>query len=184
MSVIAPQAIPTLETERLTLRGPVMADFEPFAAMWADDAVIRHILPEPRPREVCWGKLLEMCGHWQLMGFGYWIVEARADGRFIGQVGFGDFKRPINPPLGSRPEAGWVLRAAEHGRGFGKEAVTCAIGWADRHLDAEETVCIFDPAHAASIRLAEKVGYRLQGMADFAGQETQVMVRRRVLGFS
>jgi hypothetical protein len=32
-------------------------------------------------------------GHWALMGFGYWVIEEKATGEFVGDVGFADFKR-------------------------------------------------------------------------------------------
>jgi RimJ/RimL family protein N-acetyltransferase len=48
--------------------------------------------------------LLRYVGHWSLLGFGYWILEERATGEFVGEVGFSDYKRDVEPALGAVPE--------------------------------------------------------------------------------
>ena len=47
---------PTLTTERLILRAPVVADWEAYAAMWEDPHVVAFIGGAPRPRDVSWPK--------------------------------------------------------------------------------------------------------------------------------
>lgn len=172
-------AAPLLETERLILRDHRASDFAQSAAMWADMDVVRHIGGAPSTAEASWTRLLRYAGHWALLGFGYWVVEAKADGRFVGEVGFADYRREIEPPLGARPEAGWVLKSSEHGVGFATEAVARIVRWADEALAADETVCIFDPAHDASIAVARKVGYGREGVARYRGEPTLVMARPR-----
>lgn len=172
-------AIPRLETDRLLLRGHRRDDHAESAAMWADPQVVRHISGTPFSPEESWSRLLRYAGHWALQGFGYWVVEARDDGRFIGEVGLSDFKRDIRPPLDGRPEAGWVLKTAEHGHGFATEAVTRILAWADERLASPETVCIVDPEHAASIAVARKVGFRDEAMGSYEGQPTLIMSRPR-----
>jgi len=173
--------VPLLETDRLILRAHRLDDFDDSAAMWADPAVVRHISGTPSTRAASWTRLLRYAGFWTFLGFGYWAVEAKADGRFVREVGFGDFKRPMTPSLNGCPEAGWVLKSAEHGQGFATEAVSAMIGWADRCLDVPATVAIFDPLHNASISVARKIGYQRDRIADFAGQPTLVMRRPRTM---
>jgi GNAT superfamily N-acetyltransferase len=55
--------------------------------------------------------------------------QDRETGRFVGEVGFADFRRAITPALGDRPEAGWILSPSAHGRGFAREAMDAALGW-------------------------------------------------------
>ena len=50
-----------------------------------------------------------MAGCGALLGFGYWLVEERATGAFVGEVGLADFRRELEPGFGDAPEAGWVL---------------------------------------------------------------------------
>lgn len=168
---------PRLETDRLILRAHRETDFPDSAAMWADPNVVRYINAAPSTEEDSWARFLRYRGHWALVGYGYWVVEARADARFVGEVGFADYKRDMDPPLGGVPEAGWVLRHAEAGQGFATEAARCLVEWSDRILHAPKTTCIFDPEHAASIAVARKVGYGGDSHAVYRGGPTLVLAR-------
>ncbi len=168
---------PDLETDRLILRAHTREDFEDCAAMWADPAVVRHISNSPSTLEQCWSRLLRYAGHWALLGFGYWVVQSKDDGRYIGEVGFADYKRDISPSLAGRPEAGWVLKADEHGHGFASEAVARIHQWADINLRVPETVCIVNPEHAASINVAFKAGYAKDTIGRYQNNPTLIMVR-------
>jgi RimJ/RimL family protein N-acetyltransferase len=155
-----PSAVPAIDTARLTLRGHGLEDFEDSAAMWADAEVTRHIGGKPFTREESWTRLLRYAGHWGLLGYGYWVVRETASGRFVGEVGFADYRREIEPSLDGAPEAGWVLAPWAHGQGFAREAVEAALAWGATHLRSGRSVCIIAPDNLASIRLAERCGYR------------------------
>jgi RimJ/RimL family protein N-acetyltransferase len=62
-----------------------------------------------------------------LLGFGYWVIEDKATGRFVGEVGFADYKRDMESPVKEAPEIGWVLAADAHGSGYATEAARAAI---------------------------------------------------------
>lgn len=173
---------PILETERLVLRGHRIDDFPASAAMWADPRVVARISGAPSTREQSWSRLLRYAGHWRLLGFGYWAVESRIDGAFLGEVGLADYHRDTDPDLAGRPEAGWVFAAAAHGRGYATEAVTRMLAWADARLDAPVTAALFDPAHAASIRVARKAGYGGDVMGRYGDKAAMFMERARRTG--
>src|ERR1700744_1056778 len=107
-------AAPMLMTDRLRLRAHTVADFESSAAVWGDSEVTRFIGGRPFTAEESWTRLLRCAGHWALMGFGYWAVEERATGKFIGEAGFMDFRRDIEPPVVDIPEAGWAFAPEAH----------------------------------------------------------------------
>ncbi|MEO1458185.1 MAG: GNAT family N-acetyltransferase [Pseudomonadota bacterium] len=169
---------PRLQTERLNLRAHRLDDFAESAAMWADPAVVRHISGVPSTEEAAWTRFLRYRGHWAHLGFGYWLVETRAEGAFVGEVGLAEYRRAIEPPLAA-PEAGWVLRTAAHGQGFATEAMRAVFAWADAQLSAEQTVAIFDPAHTASIHVATKLGFAAGPTRLYNARETLVMTRLR-----
>src|ERR1700760_1975625 len=98
--------IPIVETERLRLRGHTLSDFTHTRALWSDAAVVQHLGAKPHTREECWARLLRYAGHWPLLGFGYWLVEEKETGEFVGEVGFADFQRDMQPALGGVPELG------------------------------------------------------------------------------
>ena len=169
--------VPVIETARLRLRGHRMEDFGDCAAMWDDPAVTRHIGGRPFSREEVWSKILRYAGLWALLGFGYWAIEEKTSGRFAGEVGFADFKREIEPSFAGAPEIGWALAPWAHGRGFATEAVGAAVAWRDGHFGSMQTVCLIDPDNAASIRVAEKCGYREFERTKYKNQPT-ILFRR------
>lgn len=169
--------LPILETERLKLRRHRMEDFEPSAAMWADPGVTRYIGGQPLTEEESWARFLRYAGHWALMGFGYWVAEEKVTENFVGEVGFADYKRDLTPSLKGVPEIGWVLASSAHGRGYATEAVRAAVEWGDRNLKAGRTACIIAPANLASVRVAEKCGYRKSQVASYKGHSTMMFVR-------
>ena len=170
-------AIPTLESERLTLQGHRVDDFEECAAMWADLDVTRYIGGRPFSEEEVWSRLLRYIGHWSLLGFGYWLVEERATGRFVGEVGFANYRRDLTPPLDGAPEIGWVLTRSAHGQGYATEVVRAVVAWGDEHFGLIRTACIIHPENTPSIRVAIKCGYREHGTATYKGEATLLFVR-------
>ena len=148
---------PTLITERLTLRGLMMADWEPYAAMWEDPRVVAYIGGAPRPRDVAWPKFGQAAGMWALVGYGNWAVIDRVDGVFLGVAGLSDFKRGI-AELEGYPEAGWAFAAASWGRGIASEVVAAVTGWADA-AGIAETRCMIDHGNIASAKVAARCGY-------------------------
>jgi RimJ/RimL family protein N-acetyltransferase len=161
---------PAIDTDRLTLRGHRAEDLHECAAMWGDPVVTRHVGGRPFSEEEVWSKLLRYVGHWSLLGFGYWVVRDRASGRFVGEVGFADFRRDITPSFDGAPEAGWVLLPWAHGRGLATEAVGAAIAWLETHGGRVRTVCMIDPGNAPSIRVALKCGFREWTRASYKGE--------------
>ncbi len=113
------------------------------------------------------------------MGYGYWAIEHKKTGEFLGEIGFANYRRDMEPSLNDKPEAGWVLASAAHGKGYASEAIECIVSWADNHLEYDSTVCILNPAHQVSIHLANKVGYIENNSATYKGQALHVLERRR-----
>ena len=175
--LLSVEEVPILETERLRLRGHGLDDFADCAAMWADPLVTRFIGGKPLSEEEAWTKFLRYAGHWRMLGFGYWVVVEKASGNFVGEIGFADYKREIEPSLKGMPEIGWVLAAEAHGRGYATEAVRAAVEWGDAHFEGARTACIIAPDNLASIRVAEKCGYRQLQHATYKGRPTLMFVR-------
>jgi RimJ/RimL family protein N-acetyltransferase len=168
--------VPILETQRLRLRGHRVDDFVHSAAMWADPGVARYIGGKPFTEEEAWRKFLQYVGHWALLGFGYWVVEERATGGFVGEVGFADYKRDVEP-LRGLPEIGWVFASQAHGKGYATEAVRAVVAWGDARFGSARTACIIAPENLASIRVAEKCGYHEFQRTTYKGNPTLMFVR-------
>lgn len=174
---VAEALAPRLETERLILRAHKLDDFEDYVAMWGDPEMTRHIGGKPRPRDEAWFAFLRYAGLWAHLGFGYWAVEDRETGRYAGDVGVADFKRPIEPSFGETPEMGWTIAPAFQGRGYASEAGAAVTNWADETLGAPRLVCMIAPENATSFRIAEKLGFSEYARTEFKGSPTVLLER-------
>ena len=173
---------PVLHTARLTLGPHDVADYEASFAMWADPDVVRYIGGTPSTAEEAWGRQLRYAGLWPLVGYGYWRLLETASGRFVGEAGFGDFRRQITPSLIGVPEAGWVLAAWAHGQGLAYEAMSAILAWADGVLASRRTVCMIDPGNTASLTLAARLGYQTFAEARYKGQDARLLERFGISG--
>jgi RimJ/RimL family protein N-acetyltransferase len=169
--------IPVIETERLRMRGHRVADFEECTAMWAAAEVTRYTTGKPQTREEVWARLLRYLGHWNVMGFGYWAIEEKAIGQFVGELGFVDWKREVDPSIEGMAEMGWILAPRTHGRGYATEAARAAIAWSEKNLDGMKVVCMIDPSNAPSLRVAEKIGFREYARTSYKGMPTILFER-------
>ncbi len=171
--------VPVITTDRLVLRAHRRADLDACFAMWGDPEVVRHVGGRPSSREETWWKILRYAGLWPMVGYGYWAIEERATGRFVGDIGFADFARDLDPPLGDKPEIGWALLASAQGRGFATEAGHAALAWIDAERAPARTVALVDPENAVSLRVAAKLGYRETMRAKYRGFDEIVLERAR-----
>jgi len=169
--------VPVIETERLRLRAHCADDHAECLAIWSDPEVTRYIGGRPFTSEEVWKRLLQYVGLWSLLGYGYWAVEEKATGRYIGDIGFADFMRDMEPSLRGMLEFGWVLAPHAHGKGYASEAVAAAVAWGERHFPALHAVCIISPENLPSIRVAEKAGFRRQQDTTYHGSPTIVFRR-------
>jgi RimJ/RimL family protein N-acetyltransferase len=170
-------SVPELETARLRLRGHRSDDYPDCCAMWADAVVTRHIGGRAFTPEEVWARMLRYAGLWALLGYGYWALEEKSSGRFVGELGFADFRRDMDPPL-EAPEVGWALASSVHGRGFATEALTSVLAWGDATLAIKNTVCIITPENIASINVAQKCGFRELRAVQY--KATPVVVYKRL----
>jgi RimJ/RimL family protein N-acetyltransferase len=168
---------PVIETERLRLRPHTADDFAASVAMWSDPIVARYTIGEPAPPSRTWTRILAYRGHWTLLGFGYWAVEEKSTGRFIGELGFAEHKREIQPSIEGTPEIGWALITEATGKGYATEALRAVVAWGDAHFGDAPTACIIRDENHASFRVADKLGYKEHHRFTKDGAGAVVLVR-------
>jgi RimJ/RimL family protein N-acetyltransferase len=151
--------IPTLETERLILRPYRLEDFDTYVEMWADPDVVRFIGGKPFDREASWSRFLRQAGVWHHMGFGFFAIEEKETGLMVGEAGFQDARRIIEPSIEGTLEAGWGLMPTGQGWGYATEAMGAAIAWAETTFPGRRMTCIIDPDNLPSIRVAQRLGF-------------------------
>ena len=152
---------PAFTTERLILRMPAVTDFAAFAAQRADPVVMKYMgKGDLLSEEEAWLKFQSIIGHWQIVGYGSWMIEDKASGAMIGVLGYADKKRPAEHPASGAPEMGWSFAEAVHGKGYASEALKAALVWGRDHFGPARVVCVISDDNAASIRLAERHGFQ------------------------
>src|SRR5215469_7340123 len=161
---------PVLETPRLLLRRHRIEDFPAFRAMLGDPGVTRFLGGRPFSQEDAWNKFVRNAGYWPLLGFGFWVLEEKSTGVFAGEVGLAYFFRELDPPAENLREAGWVLPASAHGKGYATEAVSAALAWSDTRFRDPRTICLIHPENLASLRVAEKCGFREFQRSTYKGE--------------
>ena len=159
--------VPVIETQRLRLRGHRCEDLPHCVTMWSDPIVTRFIGGTPSNEQRTWARLLSYVGHWALMGFGYWVIEERESSRFVGEIGFADFKRDAMPLLRSGPKLGFALAPGSHGKGYATEAVRAVMAWGNEWLPHGRCLCLVDEENSASLRVLEKVGFEVLQRSTF-----------------
>ncbi|HEV2594651.1 MAG TPA: GNAT family N-acetyltransferase [Sphingomicrobium sp.] len=132
-----------------------------------ETAVVQHIGGIPATQADSWARLHRYVGHWALHGFGYWVVRERSTKRFVGEVGWANFRRGLGPQFDSGAECGWALAPWAFGQGFALEAVSAAIDWAAEHLEVRRAVCMIHPDNMKSARIARKVAFEEFDRASF-----------------
>lgn len=176
------ETAPPIETDRLILRGFERADFDAIYGLSSDPDITQYMGGPIESRSRVWEKFLRSPAMWALLGYGMWIVQRRADGVILGQIGYADFMRDINPPLADVPEMAWMLGRASRGPdgrglGFGSEALDAVLGWGDINLGYDSYQCIISPDNIASIALAHKFGFTEIRRAEYADNMVIVMER-------
>ena len=160
---------PRIETERLILREFRSGDLDAHAATLGDEEIMRHIGGKPLNREDSWRRLLMGIGMWSLVGMGPWAVERKSDGRMVGHCGFFQFHREMTPLILGEPEMGWIFDRSVHGQGIAFEACEAALDWAEREIGADSYPAIIDLDNAASMKLADRLGFVRQDDAQYRG---------------
>lgn len=169
---------PTLQTARLILRPFAPEDFDAFAAYWGDPVVARWTRGgQPVDRPTAWQRFLQHPGHWKMMGYGFWAIEEKSSGQMIGEAGFIDLKRDYHPKVNGVPEIGWMIAPAAQGKGYATEAALASIEWGKVHFGPIRVLAAVSVENGASIRVAEKCGFKECLRADFNGRSAVFLDR-------
>ena len=140
-----------LDTQRLKLRQLSETDFVYFHEVYSDEETSRFI-GGIKSLEDSWRIMASYLGHWQLKGYGYYAVEEKSTGSFIGCAGL--WKSPSWPEL----ELGYWFRKEKQGHGYATEATLRVKQIAFENIGADTLVSYIDPDNIASKRLAERIG--------------------------
>ena len=143
-------AIPVIETPRLVLRGPEPQDYPNFKATFSSYRA--RFMGGPLNAYEAWMLYAAEIGHWQIRGYGMWMIHDRDTDATLGMAG-GWF-----PAKWPEPELAWIIWPEVAGHGYALEATHTARGYFYDTLGWTGAVSYIDPKNLDSIRLAERLG--------------------------
>lgn len=154
-----------LATQRLRLRLPLAGDVSAAAKLVTDPEVMRFLGGQVVPQERVGAVLERWIRRWEDNGIGFFVVERREDGAFVGRVGLSiwDVRGWTHATLAgagryAQPELGWALVRSEWGRGYATEAARAVRDWAFAQRDIGRLVSLIAPDNLASAAVARRLG--------------------------
>ena len=158
--------IPTLRTERLTLRPLAITDFPAYRDFMTS---LRSIgVGGPYDLPSTWGVFCHDQANWYFFGHGALMIDLGETGECIGQVGIN------HGPLFPEKELGWLLYEGHEGRGYAAEAASALRDWAFKTLNLPTLVSYVSPQNRKSAAVAERIGGRLDPAAPRSDPEDLV----------
>ena len=166
-------------TERLLMRGWRESDLAPWAAMNADPEVRRYLGPLLTSAQAeAW--VLNFQDDLERRGFGFWAVEVRASGAFIGFTGLGILDDEM--PVAGGVEIAWRLSRPAWGHGYATEAALAALGYGFGPIGLTEIVAVTMAQNRRSRAVMERIGMTRDPAEDFDDPDVdQGPLRRHVV---
>jgi RimJ/RimL family protein N-acetyltransferase len=158
-----------IETDRLVLRRYEAKHFPDVAELSSLPETFRYSERGPMSSDEAWSRLLRHIGHWAVMGFGFFAIEEKLSGRFVGEAGLNDFRRGLGSDFDGVPEIGWTITPTAQGRGYATEAAQAVLMWMEERFNAASVVCLIHTSNTASLRVAEKLGFAGRGECVYRG---------------
>ncbi len=167
--------IPTLETERLILRGMRVSDSADMYEYARRPSVTEYLTWDPHTSESMTREYLTYVGQRYRTGDFYdWAVICNEDGRMIGTCGFTSFNCPADSA-----EIGYVLNPTYQGKGLASEAVCRVLRFGFEELSLHRIEAHFIQGNDASRRLMERVGMTFEG---YARESMKIKGKYRTIG--
>ena len=149
-------------------------DFEQYTAIHSDAEVTKFTARAHLDRMETWRHLAMIAGHWHLRGFGMWGVFEKSTGALVGRVGF---HQPDGWP---DFELGWTIGRNWWGKGYAPEAAKRCLDYAFDEMGRDRVISLIDPQNLSSIRVAEKLGQKVEGEFQLGEHLLLVYAARRI----
>lgn len=164
-----------ISTSRLTIRALSLSDAEfvltlqlsPGWLAYIGDRGVRDL--ETAKRYIQEGPLRSYAQH----GFGLWVVVLEKTGNPIGLCGL--LKRDYL----DAPDLGFAFLPEFQKMGYGFEAASAVLGYAERELGLERILATTLPHNIASIHLLEKLGFRFRSNLKLENEASEVKLFER-----
>lgn len=153
-----------ITTERLILRPWREEDRESYAAMMADPEVA-YWMGGLQSRETNLAAINRFEAHYRDHGFGWFAIERRGDGAFVGAAGL--FVLLTDDPLAPGVEAGWRLARDAWGSGYASEAARAVLADGFERLRLPEIIAFTAEPNVRSQAVMKRIGMVRDPSRDF-----------------
>lgn len=158
------------QTERMLIRPLSLSDVPALTGIFGDPEVMKHSVRGVYD-EAATRRFVEWCmACYESHGVGPWGLVEKETSALIGFCGVGPER------VGDVEEINLGYRLARRywGRGLATEAARAALAYAFVHKGCESVVVIVEPGHVASLRVAEKAGFRCFREITFHGKPVRL----------
>jgi ribosomal-protein-alanine N-acetyltransferase len=159
-----------IETDRLMIRRPVLADVPMLFEFLGDTEAMRHTHAVASPRE-CRRRVAVHEWYRRRNGYAPWTILTKDDGQIIGWGGLYD--DPFDPGWGV--EIAYFFHPKVWGRGYATELTSACVSVADDVLHLPEVSAFARPENIGSRRVLEKNGFEV---ARFVPEMERLLYRR------
>ena len=140
------------DTKRLRFRELRAADASDILRVFADPYA-RRFFPRFGDRASVEGWIQRQQKRYRDYGHGFWALERKDDGRFVGDCGL-SYKTVEDEEV---LEVGYHLLATERGKGYATEAASACLDHGFEPLKAELVASIVVPENEASRKVAQRI---------------------------
>jgi ribosomal-protein-alanine N-acetyltransferase len=138
----------------LSLRRPMRADGIALARLWLDPRVM-EFLGGVREEAHAAGAVDGFVEHWDVHGFGMYVVEVEGLSNPVGVCGLSVLEEEPGRPV----ELNYALHPSAWGRGIATRAAQTVLADDARGLSVDEIVAMTQEANRASQRVLERLGF-------------------------
>lgn len=156
--------IPTIHTDRLTLRPFTLEDIEPLYRILSEPNILQYF-PRPDPPDI---KRVENIityhlDHWEKYNLGWWAVVPNGQAALIGWNGLQFLTE------GGETEVGYLLSKPFWGSGYATEGARAALKYGFEKLNLQEIIGLTHPKNTASQNVLKKCGLHYTGQKEYFG---------------
>jgi len=144
-------------TDRLHLRKMTTQDVPALLQIFSDPVAMQYYPSTMNDQEtVAW--IRRTLDNYNTHGVGFWVIEEKATGRFLGQCGI------IPQELDGlrQMEIAYLLVRREWGHGYATEAALACKQYGFETMGYPKLVSLIDAQNVPSMRVAERIGMRME----------------------
>lgn len=152
------------ETEEYLVRESVVSDAAAFYDMYREPGAMRFVPERKESPEETEEALREYIRYqYPFYEYGLWTVLDKATGEIVGRAGFSLKEEAEYPDLG------YLVTEKRQGQGIAVKVGRALLSYAAEHLEFEKVLLFAEKENVASLKVAEKLGFRPIGQRTVDG---------------